>query len=137
MTNDAVVTKLMPHNTAEVAVTRLTACGGNCGSCEGCVYDSEVRAVAENPLGAKPGQRVVIESRSSGVYGAVIKVYIMPLVLFLAGYLIAMAFGASEGACIAVSFAALILSAVILVLSQKKKKANAITFTIIEIKDKI
>ena len=131
MTNNAVVTKLMPHNTAEVAVTRLTACGGNCGSCESCVYDNEVRAVANNPLGAKPGQRVVIESRSSKVYGAVMLVYIMPIVLFLAGYLVAMAFGAPEGVCIAVSFAALIVSAVILVLSQKKK--NEIIFNIIKI----
>ena len=134
MTNDAVVTKLLPHNTAEVAVTRLTACGGNCGSCEGCVYDSQVKAVAENPLGARPGQKVVIESRNAEIYGAVFLVYIVPLVFFLAGYLIALALGASEGLCIAVSFLALAVSAVFLVLSQKKKKANAITFTIIEIK---
>ena len=133
MTNEGIVTKRMPHNTAEVAVTRLTACGGNCGSCEGCVYDSEVRAVAENPLGAKPGQRVVIESRSAEVYGAVVMVYIVPIVLFLAGYLIAHALGASEGVSIAVSFLALALSALLLVLSQKKKKENAITFTIIKI----
>ena len=133
MTNEAVVTKLMPNRTAEVAVTRLTACGGNCGSCEACVFDSEVRAIAENPLGAKPGQRVVIESRSAEVYGAVLMVYIVPMLLFLAGYLIAYALGASEGVCIAASFLALIVSAVLLVLSRKKKKENAITFTIIRI----
>ena len=135
MTNDAVVTKLMPHSTAEVAVTRLTACGGNCGNCEACVFDSEVRATADNPLGAKPGQRVVIESRSAKVYGAVFMVYIVPIVLFLAGYLIAFALGASEGLCIAVSFLALAVSGVLLVLSQKKKKENAITFTIVKIYD--
>ena len=32
MTQDAVVTKLVPDNMAEVAVARTTACGGNCGS---------------------------------------------------------------------------------------------------------
>ena len=133
MTNEAIVTKRMPHNTAEVAVTRRTACGGNCGSCEGCVCDSEVRAVAENPLGARPGQRVIVESRNAEVYGAVVMVYIVPLILFLAGYLIAHALGASEGVSVAVSFGALALSALILVLSQKKKKENAITFTIIRI----
>jgi len=129
--NNAIVTKLMPHNTAEVVVTRLTACGGNCGSCEGCVCDNEVRAVANNALGAKPGQRVVIESCSSKVYGAIIMVYIMPMVFFLAGYIMASVLGASEGVCIAVSFIALVISAVILVLTQKKKKA--ITFNIVEI----
>ena len=129
MTNDAVVTKLMPHHTAEVAVTRPTACGGNCGSCEGCVYDSEVRAVAENPLGAKSGQRVVVESRSAEVYGAVFMVYIVPLVLFLAGYFTAYAMGAPEGICIAASFLALGLSAALLVLSRKKKKEITLTIT--------
>ncbi len=132
MTNDAIVTKLMPNNTAEVVVTRLTACGGNCGSCEGCVCDNEVRAIANNPLGAKPGQKVVIESQSSKVFGAVALVYIMPIVLFLAGYLAAAAVGASEGVCIAVSFGALLLSAAILVVSQKRKKEK-ITFNIIKI----
>lgn len=133
MTNDAVVTKLTEHDTAEVAVTRLTACGGNCGNCEACVFDSEVRAIADNPLGAKPGQRVVIESRSAKVFGVVLTVYILPIVLFLAGYLIAFALGASEGLCIAVSFASLALSAALLVISQKRKKDNAITFTIVKI----
>ncbi len=132
MTNDAIVTKLMPNNTAEVMVTRLTACGGNCGSCEGCVCGNEVRAIANNPLGAKPGQKVLIESQSSKVFGAVALVYIMPIVLFLAGYLAAAAIGASEGVCIAVSFGALLLSAVILVVSQKRKKEK-ITFNIIKI----
>ena len=132
MTNNATVTKLMPNNTAEVVVTRLTACGGNCGSCEGCVCDNEVRAVANNLAGAKPGQKVIIESQSSKIFGAVVMVYIMPIVLFLAGYLAAAAAGASEGVCIAVSFAALLVSAVILVVSQKKKKEK-ITFNIIKI----
>ena len=133
MTNEAVVTKLMENHTAEIAVTRLTACGGNCGSCESCVFDSEVRAIADNPLGARPGQRVIVESGGAEVYGAVVLVYIVPIVLFLAGYLIAYALGASEGVSIAVSFLSLALSAVLLVLSQKKKKENAITFTIIRI----
>lgn len=57
---------------------------------------NEVRAIANNPLGAKPGQKVVIESQSSKVFGAVALVYIMPIVLFLAGYLAAAAIGASE-----------------------------------------
>ncbi len=38
-------------------------------------------------------------------------VYIMPIVLFLLGYAIAAALGAGEGVCIAVSFAALAVSA--------------------------
>lgn len=61
-------------------------------------------------------------------------VYIMPLVLFLAGYVIAYTFGASEGLCVAISFASLVLGAVILVVSQRiRKDKNPITFDIIRL----
>ena len=120
MTNDAVVTKLLPHNRAEVVVTRLTACGGNCGSCESCIGAGEVRTVALNSVGAVPGQRVVIESKSSAVFGAAVMAYIMPLLLFLLSYILAGALGAAEGICILASFIGLTVGAVILVILQKK-----------------
>ena len=123
MTNDAVVTKLLPHNRAEVVVSRLTACGGNCGSCEGCISAGEVKTVAFNRIGARPGQRVVIESKSSAVFGAVIMTYVVPLLLFLLGYILACAAGAGGGVCILASFIGLALGALLLV-SQKKKYEN-------------
>lgn len=132
MTQDAVVVKLLPHDMAEVAVTRGTACGGNCGSCESCMFQSELRTEARNLIQAKPGQRVVIESKSSRIFGAAILVYVMPLLFFLAGYLIASAACAGEGLCILVSFACLLLSACVLVLSQRGKGGKKpITFDII------
>lgn len=132
MTQDAVVTRLLPDNMAEVAVARTTACGGNCGSCESCIFQSEFKTLAHNRIGAKPGQRVVIASKSSHVFGAAALVYVMPIVLFLLGYALAYLAGAGEGLCVAVSFAALLLSAVILVLSQRwKKDKNTFTFEII------
>ena len=132
MTQDAVVTKLLPDNMAEVAVARTTACGGNCGSCESCIFQSEIKTVARNLIDARPGQTVVIARKSSTVFGAAALVYLMPIVLFLLGYALAFLAGAAEEICIAVSFAALLLSGVILVLSQKhKKKQQAFTFDII------
>lgn len=132
MTQDAVVTKLLPNGMAEVAVARTTACGGSCGSCESCIFQSEIKTLARNLIDAVPGQKVVIESRSSTVFGAAALVYIMPIVLFLLGYALAYLAGATEGVCILVSFLALILSAVILVLSQRQKKnRQAFTFDII------
>ena len=132
MTQDGVVTKLLPNNMAEVAVARTTACGGNCGSCESCIFQSEIKTVARNLIDARPGQKVVIASKSSTVFGAAALVYLMPIVLFLLGYALAFLAGAAEEICIAVSFAALLLSGVILVLSQKhKKKQQAFTFDII------
>ena len=132
MTQDAVVTRLLPNGMAEVAVARTTACGGSCGSCESCIFQGEIKTLARNRIGAKPGQRVVIESRSSKIFGAAALVYIMPIVLFILGYALASLAGAAEGLCVAVSFAALLLSALILILSQRmKKNKNSFTFDII------
>ena len=89
MTQDAVVTKLLPNNMAEVAVTRTTACGGNCGSCESCIFQSELKTPARNLVGARPGQKVVIESKSSSVYKAAMLVYVLPITLVVLGYLLA------------------------------------------------
>lgn len=135
MTQDAVVTKLLPNGMAEVAVTRTTACGGNCGSCESCIYQSEIKAQARNLAEARPGQKVIIESKSSFVYKAALLVYAMPLCLVLLGYVLASAFGASEGVCVAAAFLGLVLGGALVVLSQRFKTADAhkINFDIISI----
>lgn len=133
MTNEGIVTKLLPNGMAEVAVTRASACGSSCSSCEGCMFQNEVKAAAKNLAGAVPGQKVVIESKTSVIFNAALLVYVMPLVFFVAGYAIASALGAGEGLCIAVSFTALLLSAVLLVLTQKKKKHKPIDYNIIKI----
>ncbi|MBR5094262.1 MAG: SoxR reducing system RseC family protein [Oscillospiraceae bacterium] len=132
MTQDAIVTKILPDGMAEVVVTRSTACGGNCGSCESCMFQSELRALARDNIGCKPGQRVVIETKTSRVFGAAMLVYVMPLLFFLAGYALAALLGWTEGARIAMSFGTLIISAVVLILSQRhKKKDEPISFEII------
>ncbi len=132
MTQNAIVTKLLPESMAEVVVTRSTACGSNCGNCESCIFQSEMKTVARNSIQAKPGQRVVIESRTSKVFFAAAIVYIMPLVFFIIGFAFSYLMGASEGICVLVSFVFLILSACILVLYHKKMKDEArIQFEII------
>ena len=134
MTNEGIVTKLLPNRMAEVAVTRSTACGGNCGSCEACQFQNELKTIAKNTVGAQPGQKVTIETSSSVIFGAAMLVYVMPLVFFVIGYIIAGALGASEGICVLTSFLFLILSAVVLVVSQRKtRNRKKIEFEIIEI----
>ncbi len=132
MTQDAVVTRAFNNGMAEVAVTRSTACGGNCGNCESCIFQSELKVIAKNLIDAKPGQRVVIESSTKKVFRAAALVYIMPLVLFLAAYALGAVLGMSEGVCVAMSFAGLVLGAVFLVLSQRKSKGQQISFEIIQ-----
>ena len=136
MTQDAIVYRCLPNDMAEVVVTRATACGGSCSSCEACIFQSELKTAARNLIGAKPGQRVIIESKSSKIYGAVILVYVMPLVLATLCYFLAYAAGASEGISILAFFIGILLGAMIIVLSQRlKKNQNSITFDIVQLKE--
>ena len=133
MTQNAIVYKCLPNGLAEVVVTRATACGGNCPSCEACVFQNQLTTAARNRIGAKPGQRVLIESKSSKVYGAILLVYILPIVLAVLGYFLAYSAGAGEGQCILATFAGIVLGAVIVVLSQRnKRQEDQISFDIIE-----
>ena len=133
MTQEGIVTKLFPNQMAEVAVTRMTACGGNCGSCESCMLQSEVKTLAKNHVDAKPGQRVMIARRSSLVFGAVFLVYVMPLVLFLLGYGAAYAAGLREGLCIVCSFLGLLLGAILLVVRERSRKKAEISYDITQV----
>lgn len=47
-----------------------------------------VRAKAANPIGAAPGQKVVVQSDTKKMLRIVALVYLTPVVLFLAGYLL-------------------------------------------------
>ena len=133
MTQDAVVTRCLDGDTAEVVVTRATACGSNCGSCEACVFQNELKTVARNLIGARPGQRVLIESKSAQVYGAILLVYIVPIVLAVLGCFAAYATGASEGICVLCTFRGFILGAVFIVATQRMKKNKSnIRFDIIK-----
>ena len=133
MTQDGIVTKLLPNGMAEVAVARTTACGGNCPSCEACVFQNQLTTAARNLIGAKPGQRVLIESKSSKVYGAILLVYILPVVLAVLGCFLAYSAGAGEGLCILATFSGFVLGAAVVVLSQRnKKQEDQISFDIVE-----
>ena len=133
MTQEAVVTKLLPDGMAEVAVRRTTACGGNCGSCESCVFENELKTPAVNRIKAKPGQKVLIQSQSARIFRAAFLVYVLPLLFLLGAYASALAIGFGEAGCIAASFIGLCIGALFVVLSQRRlKEKNAITFEIIE-----
>ena len=132
MTQDAIVFKCLNDEMAEVVVTRATACGSNCSSCEACVFQNELKTVARNLIGAKPGQKVLIESKSSRVYGAILLVYIVPILLAIIGCFSAYAVGASEGICVLCTFLGFMLGAAVVVISQKlKRDKQSITFDIV------
>ena len=124
MTQDAVVTKLISRHVAEVEVERGTACGGTCESCE-----------AVNKISALPGQKVVIESKTSDVLGAAVLLYMVPFVLLFLGYAIGSALGWAEGGCVLIGFGFFALGVAFNVVYQRKKKASPITFEIIQIRE--
>ncbi len=132
MTQDAIVYKCLPNGMAEVVVTRTTACGSNCGNCESCIFQSELKTLAKNSINARPGQKVIIESKSSRIYKAAMLVYILPMLLMVLGYALGAALSTGEGLGIALGFAGLIAGAALIVLSERRKNKEPITFEIIE-----
>ena len=96
MTQIATVERIIDKNHAEISVPRKSACGHDCEECAGCgVSGAAVHAKAANPIDALPGQKVVVESNTGKMMHIIILVYLIPVVLFLAGYLIPALMGAS------------------------------------------
>ena len=113
------------------------ACGGNCPSCESCIFQSEIKTLARNRIQARPGQRVVIATQSRTIFGAALLVYLMPVVLMILSYALAACLGAGEGLRVLVSFLAVLVSAGILVLSQRRGKNKEIQFEIVRFAEEL
>ena len=80
-----------PDGMARVSVLRQSACSGDCHKCAGCgAAEQTMIFTAINSIGAKPGDLVTVESASGPVLKAAAILYMVPLVLFIAGYLIGM-----------------------------------------------
>ena len=87
MTQIATVERIIDQSHAEISVPRKTACGHDCEECAGCgVTGAAVRTRALNPIGAKPGEKVVVESDTGKMMRIILLVYLTPMVLFMAGY---------------------------------------------------
>lgn len=90
MTRIATVTALpeFPGGPVELTVARQTACGHDCDGCGGCggsPPEMVIRAVCGIPVTL--GDRVEVYS-GGNVLGAAALVYVLPVVLFLLGYLL-------------------------------------------------
>ena len=103
MTQIATVKRIIDGEQAEIAVQRNSACGHGCQDCSGCglVGGSELCVQAANPIGAAPGQEVWVESSSTKTIFLAVLLYLLPLVLLVAGYALAAWWGSREGICYA------------------------------------
>lgn len=74
---------------ATVEVMRTSACVG-CSKQEGCIAcRKKTKTLAYNPIGAKKGDKVDLESKSSTVLLYAALVFVLPVLLAVSGYVLA------------------------------------------------
>ena len=120
------VKKVYENGTAQVICIRESACSGDCHKCSGCGAAKEaILLTVENPIGAGVGDLVNIRSETGPVLKAAAVLYMLPLVLFFAGYALAVALDQSGALFGALAF---VLSIVFIVVYDRRmaKKENAI-----------
>lgn len=137
MTQTAQVKQVFSNGTAVVAVVRQGACAHNCSECGGCMTAQQptVTALAQNAVGAKDGEVVVVETANSDLMGIIAFVYLVPMALLIGGYLIAQAFGLTQGWCILAAVAAFAVSVFLVVgLDRRVKQKKSLQFRIVALK---
>ena len=88
------VKEVYDDGTALVFRIRESACSGDCHKCSGCGAAKEtVTFTAKNPIGARRGELVKVESQTAPVLKAAAVLYVAPLVLFFLGYYIGFRLG--------------------------------------------
>ena len=95
------VRSLLPDGKARVVHVRQSACSGDCHKCAGCgAAEETLELTAENSIGAAPGDVVILESASAPVLRGAAVLYVLPILLFFAGYLLGTGFRAGAlGGC--------------------------------------
>ena len=135
MTQIATIERILDANHAVISVPRKSACGHDCEECAGCgVSGAAVQAKALNPIGAKPGQKVVVESSTQKMLGIVALVYVIPVLLFLTGYLAAVFLGAKVGVQYTVAILGFIIGIVLAIAYDRRLRGKGgLSFTIVRL----
>ena len=81
------VKEAFDDGTATVIHVRESACSGDCHKCSGCGAAKEtILLKAKNPIGARRGDLVKLESETGPVLKAAAMLYVLPMLLFFLGY---------------------------------------------------
>lgn len=119
--------------TAKVIHNRPTACHGDCdhcaGGCGAMAAKEKIIVEARNLIGAKPGDRVIIEGAATKVATAILLVYVLPILLFFLGYFVTEHYS-GPGELVGILGFFLGLIAAIGVSHHQKKKGTEIQFEI-------
>ena len=133
MTQIATVEELLGEGIARVSVPRKTACGHDCEQCAGCgVTGMAVYAAAQNPIGALPGQKVLLESGTGKVLGAAMLVYLLPAAGFLLGYFLSAGLAEPVRYGIAAASAALAFAPSV-ACDRRARKKGTLVYTIVRV----
>ena len=135
MTQIATVQRILDANHAVISVPRKSACGHDCEECAGCgVSGAAVEAKAINPIGARPGQKVVVESSTQKMLGIVAFVYTIPVALFILGYVIMALLVSSVALQYTVAILGFVLGIVVAILYDRRLRAQGgLVFTIVRL----
>ena len=133
MTQIATVERILKDGKAEISVARQSACSHDCGSCGGCAgVGQHVRVRAVNPIGAEPGNQVVVESSTRNLLGIAALVYLTPLAGFFLLWIAAAAMGLSSAACYGAGALGFCLGMVpALVRDRRVRRQGGVAFTIV------
>ena len=131
MTQIATVEKILPGGFVEISVPRKSACGHDCEECAGCgMTGAAIHARAKDPVGVRPGQKVVVESATRKILGVVALVYLLPVVGFLLGYFLSEVLAEGVRYAIAIGAAALAFLPSV-AYDRHAKKTEALTYTVV------
>ena len=114
--------------TAQVVCIRESACSGDCHKCSGCGAAKEVILLtADNPIGAGTGDLVNLRTETGPVLKAAAVLYMLPLVLFFAGYALAVVLDLSGALVGCLAFA---LSVALIIGYDRRMAKNNTIYTI-------
>ena len=89
---------------------------------------------AVNTIGAQPGQKVVVESSTKKMLNIVMLVYLIPVVLFMAGYLIMAFLSASVGMQYFVAAVGFVIGIIVAIFYDRRlRDRGGLVFTIVRL----
>lgn len=124
------VREVYADGTARVVCVRESACSGDCHKCSGCgAVKQTVLFRAVNAIGAQPGQLVTVTAESAPVLRAAAVLYLLPILLFVALYLLGAAWWNAGALCGGVGFVTGIALSVVYDRLVVKKRNTVYTIT--------
>ena len=136
----AVVKAVLANGMAQIAVERDTACGAahsshDCAGCEKMMTNTNTVVTAFNDVNAGKGDVGKVRGENKVFFKTAAIVYIVPLILAMAAYFVAMGMGLGEGLQVLVTFVGFALGVLLGVAwDRHMKQTSSLRFHIVEIK---